>query len=53
MEFIVNKYRVMHIWKRYLEFQYQMNNGWDKPVDEERDLGVLMLEILIMSTGKK
>ena len=32
----------MHIGKRNLECQYQMNNGWVKSVDEERDLGMLM-----------
>ena len=30
----------MHIVKN-LDFQYQMNVGWVKSVDEERDLGVL------------
>ena len=30
------------IGKRNLEFQYQMNDGWVKSVDEERDPGVLM-----------
>ena len=35
MEFNVNKCGVMHIGKRNLEFQYQIN-------DEERDLGILM-----------
>ena len=30
MEFNVNKCEVMHIGKRNLEFQYQMNDGWIK-----------------------
>ena len=30
------------IGKRNLEFQYQVNDGWIKSVDEEWDLGVLM-----------
>ena len=42
MEFNVNKCGVMHIQIRNLEFQYQMNDGWVKSVDEERDLGFLM-----------
>ena len=42
MEFNVKKCRVMHKGKRNLEFQYQINDGWLKPVDEERDIGVLM-----------
>ena len=25
-----------------IEFQYHMNDGWVKAVDEERDLGVLI-----------
>ena len=41
MDFKVNKCGVMHIGKRNLEFQYQMN-GWVKSVDKERDLGVFM-----------
>ena len=41
MDFIVNKCGVMHIGKRSLEFQYQMNDGWVKSVDEERGLVVL------------
>ena len=28
MDFNVNKYGVMHIGKRNLDFQYQMNDGW-------------------------
>ena len=49
MKFNVNKCRVMHIGKRSLEFQYQMNDGWVKSVDEERDLGVLMSKDLKFS----
>ena len=30
MDFNVNKWRVMHIGKRNLKFQYQMNDGWVK-----------------------
>ena len=42
MDFNINKCGVMQIGKRNLEFQYQMNNGWVKSVDKERDLGMLM-----------
>ena len=42
MEFNVNKCGVKHIGKRNLQFQYQMNDGRLKSVDEERDLGVLL-----------
>ena len=42
IELSVNKCGVMHTGKRNLEFQYQMNDGWVKSVDEEKDLGVLM-----------
>ena len=42
MEFNVNKCGIMHIGKKNLKFQYQMNDGWVKSVDEEWDLGVLM-----------
>ena len=42
MDFNVNKCGVMHIGKTNLEFQYQMNDGWVKSVDEQRNLGVLM-----------
>ena len=30
MDFSVNKCGVMHMGKRNLEFQYQMNDGWVK-----------------------
>ena len=30
MDFNVNKWRVMHIGKRNLKFQYQINDGWVK-----------------------
>ena len=39
----------MHIGKRNLDFQYQMNDGWVKAIDEERDLGVLMSKDLKFS----
>ena len=39
----------MHIGKRNLEFQYQMNNGWVKSVNEEKDLRVLMSKDLKFS----
>ena len=42
MDFNVNKCGVMHRGKTNLEFQHQMNDGWVKSVDGERDLGVLM-----------
>ena len=42
MDFNVNKWGPMHLGKRNFEFQYQMNDGWFKSVDEERDLGLLM-----------
>ena len=51
MECNVNKCGVIHIGKRNLEFQCQMNgnDGWAKSVDEERDLGVLMSKDLKFS----
>ena len=49
MKFNVNKYRVMHIEKRNLEFQYQMNEWWVKSINEERDLGVLISKDLKFS----
>ena len=42
MKFSVNKCRVMYIRKRNLEFQYQINGGGVKSIDEERDLGVII-----------
>ena len=33
----------MHIGKRNLEFQYQINDGWEKSIDEERNLGVVLI----------
>ena len=42
MKFNVNKCGVMHIEKRSLEFQYQMNDRRVKSREEERDLGVLI-----------
>ena len=49
MYFNVNKFGVMHIGKRNLGFQYQMNYGWVKSVDEEKDHGVLMCKDLKFS----
>ena len=49
MDFNVNKCGVMHIGKTNLEFQYQMNDGWVKSVEEERDLVVLMSKDLKIS----
>ena len=48
-DFSVNKCGVMHIGKINLEFHYQMNDGWVKSVDEERELGVLMSKDLKFS----
>ena len=42
IDFNVNKCGVMYIGKINLEFKYEMNDGWVKSVDAERDLGVLM-----------
>ena len=42
MDFNVSKCGVMHIGKRNLDIQYQINDVCIKSVDEERDLGVLM-----------
>ena len=39
----------MHIRKRNLDFQYQMNDGWVISVDEDRDLGVLLSKDLKFS----
>ena len=41
LDFNVSKCIIMHIGKMNLEFQYQMNDGWGKSLDNERDLGVL------------
>ena len=49
MDFNLNKCGVMHIGKRNLVFQYQMNDGWVKSVDEERNLGVSMSKDLKFS----
>ena len=49
MKFNVNKCGAMHIKNRNLEYQYQMNDGWVKSVDEERDLGVLISKDLKFS----
>ena len=56
MDSNVNKCGVMHIGKRNLNFQYQMNDDWVKSIDEERNLGVFVSKDLIlrtMSIGKK
>ena len=42
MDFNENKSGAMRIRKINLDFQCQMNDGWVKSIDEERDLGVLM-----------
>ena len=42
MEFNVNKCGAMHIGKRNLEFQNQINEGSVKSVDERKNLGVLI-----------
>ena len=49
MDFNVSKCVLMHIGKRNLEIQYQMNDGWVKSVDEEKDLGMLMSKDLKFS----
>ena len=49
INFNVNKCGIMPIGKINLEFQYQLNDGWVKSVNEERDLGVLMCEELKFS----
>ena len=46
MDFNINKCRVMRIGKINLEFQYQMNDGWVKSVDEERDLEMIIYKVL-------
>ena len=51
LDFNVNNCGVMHIGKSNLEFQYQMNNGWVKSIDEEKDLGVLMFKDLKFSNN--
>ena len=40
MEFSVSKCGVMDIGKRNVQFQYQINDGWFKSVDEESVLVV-------------
>ena len=45
VDFNVKKCGVMHIGKRNVEFQYQMNYGWVILVEEESDLGVLKPKI--------
>ena len=48
-DFNTNKCGVVHIGKINLDFQYQMNDGWVKSVNEERDHGVLMSKDLKLS----
>ena len=36
MAFNVNKCGAMHIGRRNLEFQYQMNDGWVKSLDWQK-----------------
>ena len=38
----------MYTAKRNLKFKYQMNDGWVKSVNEERDLGILMSKELTL-----
>ena len=49
MDFNINKCRVMHVGKRNVDFQYQINDGCIKSADEERGLGVLMSKNLKFS----
>ena len=52
MKFYVNKCGAMHIEKRNFQFQYQMNDGLVKPIDEdseERDPGMLISKDLKFS----
>ena len=49
IDFNVNKCGVMHIREVTLKFQYLMNDGWVKSVDEERELEVLMSKDLKFS----
>ena len=49
MDFNVNKCGIMNIGKINLEFQYEINDGWVKSVDEERDLWVLISKDLEFS----
>ena len=42
MDFNVDKCGVMHTGRRNFEFQYQMNDGWIKSIDEEKDLRVII-----------
>ena len=49
MDFNLNKCGVTHIAKRNLDFQYQMNDGWIKSVDVERNHGALLSKDLKFS----
>ena len=51
MDFSVNKYEVMHMGKRNLEFSAP--DGWVKLVDGEKHLGLLVSKDLKFSTTKK
>ena len=42
MEFNLDKCKVMHIGRNNLQYQYNLNGGWVKSVDEEKDLGVIV-----------
>ena len=42
MDFNVNKCGVMHIRKRDLGLQYQMNDGWVKSINVKRNLEILI-----------
>ena len=50
MKFNVNWYVMTHMGKRNLEFHHQMSDGWVKPMDEERDLEVLISKYLEFSS---
>ena len=41
MELNISRCDVMHVGKINLGFQYQVNDGWVKSVDEEKDLEML------------
>ena len=48
MDFNVNKCRIMHIGKRNFEFQYQIDDGWVKSIDEEE---LLSKECQVLGRG--
>ena len=41
MKFNINKCGALHIGKINFKFQYQMNDGWVKLINEKKDLGVI------------